>query len=331
MFKSVAFLIIGLFLLLLIQAFYSVPIHRVAVITLYGQVMRVSGPGMQWHIPFLETVNYIPANFYEFHKKFKFKSELSDNSTCDIEGEVIFRVDDPVRNYHWSKQRSLDLSRASYKIDISKYTEATTALRVYILKAVKSLPIGKIKNGAIEYGIYSFKSPTFEDGTKIVQARATYVSCSDVQKEKNEFDKRVSQTKKQTLQKFSKFENRLSMLERDQAIQFILPEIKLITSDNRIVIFEKFTVFYRIVDEKGFQARFGKGEFAKNLAQDRVTLLLETHMRAVLARLLSDELGNFDTYSILEKNTEVFSKALKDIGMEIVDLGGTQSGYRLQP
>ncbi len=305
-----------------------VPPHAVAVITRGDSVVRVEQPGLRWHVPLLERVGHISVTRH-YETALKVNAKLSDGSGCRIVAVLITRAADPVKAYRWRLARNADVSADSLN-DVGKvYTAASRVFRTQLLAVVAKTTPDKAASGGIEAWISQLHDGPLEDGTTLLQARPATVSCSRTKTVAQQSVEKFLEPTYGALMPFVRTISRPDTAPTAIVHRFVLPKFELIARDARVV-FEGLAVAYRIKNAEQFKNVHGNGGRAILIANSRLGNRLLASLRQVASSTDVSAIATFDPLIVVGRGIGGAGVALDNFGVEIIDFGGKDAGYRLQ-
>ncbi len=145
------------------------------------KILRTLTPGQHAKYPIVETGVTVP-NLYIFKKEIELTTPLSNGTDCSIKAEVNYQLYDPetVVSSYLAAGHPIPEDRTISANDLPDL-QALDGIEETIKAAVTQTSPDKAKDRAIETWLagQNLDRTVHPDGTKLVDAHATHVSCSD--------------------------------------------------------------------------------------------------------------------------------------------------------
>ncbi len=322
----VSAIVVALVAWLASSAFFVVAVDSVAVLSRGGKVVRIEQPGLRWHIPFVESVGMVVV-----HRLYKqavtVDAKLADGSHCQIKANILFRADDPARVLAWRLKHGLDGSAAGGRDDGRRYTEPARAFKVAAVSALRGIAPAAARSGAVSAWIRGYGAAVHTDGNRTVQVQPVIVSCELQAGREKQSTRTSSEPVFGQLKPFSETVARQRISGVKTHVLVMRPQ-ELIMRGGRRVRFEALKLRYIVSDAARFVAAFGAGAAGHRNVPYRMESILDRHLRITIGGLDAGALASFDPLSLGAPGTPLANN-LERVGIQIVDIGGDASGYRL--
>ncbi|MEM8975928.1 MAG: SPFH domain-containing protein [Pseudomonadota bacterium] len=325
-FVVVGIVVLALGLLSIWTAAFRVEPGSVAVVTQNGRIVRIANSGLQWHVPLVEEIGFIPIA-WQYKRSVVLDTRLSDGSPCRIAADILFHTPDPRRTFSWRVKNGLDVSARSAQDDGADYTEAAQSFRVAAISAVKATSADAARSGALSDWMRGYRSPIHIDGSQVQAVQPTRVDCEA------EALSAQPQPKAMPLE-FGAFRPFVRSLERpatgdETVFDFELEQQQMWASNGQHMQLHPLPVRYVISHQKRFTDTFGPGKRGRETAVLRIRQFLTFQLRNAIGALDPDALKSFDPLSTTLPGTKT-AKRLDRLGIRIVEIGGDKAGYKIQ-